>query len=288
MESIRALREKLQSPRLAPGLWSPWWIERVCRIFSIHLTRVLVRTRVTANGVTILMFLTGMAGALCFLPGRWAPALCGALLLQMSMILDCCDGEVARYRGTSSLTGNYLDALSHYVVPAATLFCASFGLSRTEGEPWLALGGAAALFLVWTDACYDLRFKAAYLGHRSRILMGREMPDAGEAAGGTPAGTGPPPRNSKAGGASFLSSVRGGVKFVFEPTVLFNVLGVGVIVSKVGSLAWGEVAAALPLKCIILFYAVAGAPYVLLSTALVVRYGETELHGAALRRLFSK
>ncbi|HCL70402.1 MAG TPA: transferase, partial [Actinobacteria bacterium] len=34
---------------------------------------------------------------------------------QMQMLLDCCDGEVARWRDTSSPKGVFLDRVGHYV-----------------------------------------------------------------------------------------------------------------------------------------------------------------------------
>jgi len=288
MESIRALRETLQTPRLAPGLHSPWWIERVSRVFSIYLTMLLLRTPITANGVTVLMFLTGVAGSLCFLSETWAGRLCGALLLQGSMIMDCCDGEVARYRGMSSLTGNYLDALSHYVVPALTLFCASLGVSRMAGEWWVAVGGIVALFLVWIDACYDLRFKAAYLGHRSRMLMAHRSPDLAAAGHDSPGGGGDSFRHGEEGRMSLVPALRTAGKFLFEPTAVFNIMGAAVLASKLCGLAWGGAAEAVPFRVVILLYAASAPPYFLLSTALTVRYRETELHEAALRRMFSK
>jgi phosphatidylserine synthase len=267
-------------------LYFPWWLRHVSRFFSIYLTRVLIRTRVTPDQVTVIMFMVAVVGALCFLPGKWAWSLAGAVLLQASLVVDCSDGEVARHRGISSLSGIYLDALSHYVIPSLTLFCASFGLSRALPGPWLPLGGAAALFMVWVEACYDLRFKAVYLGRRLRTLMERDSP-------GTAADTPPRPRSEAtmqrlgSGWASLPAAVRQGFKFIFEPTAFINIMGAAAIAAMVCALTWGEAAATVPFRWVVTFYAAAAAPYFLLSTVLVARYRETERHLENLREMFS-
>lgn len=85
------------------------------RRLSIYLTWLLVRTPITANGVTWLMIIAGgLAGPALLLPGLWGP-LVAALLAQFQMLLDCCDGEVARWRETMSPRGIFLDQIGHYV-----------------------------------------------------------------------------------------------------------------------------------------------------------------------------
>ncbi len=85
------------------------------RRLSIYLTWLLVRTPITANGVTWLMIIAGgLAGPALLLPGLWGP-LVAALLAQVQMLLDCCDGEVARWRETMSPRGIFLDQIGHYV-----------------------------------------------------------------------------------------------------------------------------------------------------------------------------
>lgn len=79
-----------------------WVADVYLRQISPYLTRLLLRTSISANGVTYLMILTGIgaAGALLIpgLPGVFIAAILG----QFQMLWDCCDGEVARWRETSS------------------------------------------------------------------------------------------------------------------------------------------------------------------------------------------
>ena len=47
------------------------------------------------------------------------PAVGALLLIQVQMLLDCSDGEVARWRRQYSTAGIYLDRMSHYVTETA-------------------------------------------------------------------------------------------------------------------------------------------------------------------------
>lgn len=72
------------------------------RRVSIYLTWIILHTRMTANQVTVLEVMVSSGGSLFFLfkdPLYWV---LGFLVLQVSIILDCTDGEVARYRKTFS------------------------------------------------------------------------------------------------------------------------------------------------------------------------------------------
>ena len=51
---------------------------------------------------------------------------------QLQLLLDCCDGEVARWRRTFSPKGPYLDALAHYSTEAA--LPAALGIPYVRGE----------------------------------------------------------------------------------------------------------------------------------------------------------
>lgn len=114
------------------------------RRLSVHFTWLLIRTPISANGVTALMIAAGfLAGPALLLPGLWGP-LVAVLLAQLQMFLDCSDGEVARWRDTMSPKGIFLDQTGHYLA---------------EGSIGLFLGLKAAGPLLTGDAV-DWRFVA--------------------------------------------------------------------------------------------------------------------------------
>jgi phosphatidylglycerophosphate synthase len=88
------------------------------RHVSIYITRLLVPTRVTANAVTWIMLLCGIASwVVLTIPHVWSVAV-AFVLIQLQGTLDCTDGELARWRGQSSAVGIYVDRLGHYVTDA--------------------------------------------------------------------------------------------------------------------------------------------------------------------------
>ncbi|MGW0823449.1 CDP-alcohol phosphatidyltransferase family protein [Streptomyces sp. NPDC002845] len=139
------------------------WAGRLyMREISLRVDRFLVDARITPNQLTHLMVVAGvLAGVALLIPGL-AGALIGALLIQLYLLLDCVDGEIARWRGQTSITGVYLDRIGHYLCEAALLV--GFGLRGADlfgdsGSPqwlWAFLGTLAALGAILIKAETDL------------------------------------------------------------------------------------------------------------------------------------
>jgi phosphatidylglycerophosphate synthase len=134
-----------------------WTGDLYQRRLSPYVTRVLLGTAITANGVTVLMILTGAAaGAALLLPGLLG-ALLAALLGQLQMLWDCCDGEVARWRHTFSPTGFFLDKLGHTVaesaIPLALGVRADGGFGSLGG--WTTLGAVLAVLVLVNKSLND-------------------------------------------------------------------------------------------------------------------------------------
>jgi phosphatidylglycerophosphate synthase len=113
------------------------------RRLSPHLTRVFLGAGLSANAVTALMIPTGLLAALVLTFPGVAFAIGAALLIQLQLLLDCSDGEVARWRRTFSPLGIYLDQIAHYTTEAA--LPAALGV-RADGG-WDSIGGWTALGL---------------------------------------------------------------------------------------------------------------------------------------------
>lgn len=140
------------------------WAGRLyMREVSLRWTRHLVNSRITPNQLTYLMVLAGVsAGAALLIPGI-AGAVAAALLIQLYLLLDCVDGEVARWRKQTSITGVYLDRIGHYLAEAALL--TGFGIRAADvfavdgasaNWLWAFLGTVAALGAILIKAETDL------------------------------------------------------------------------------------------------------------------------------------
>jgi phosphatidylglycerophosphate synthase len=141
MPSIAELRVRTQPDTIfARNSGEHWAGKLYMRRASPYLTRVLIPTRIAPNGVTAFMIVVGLVAAgVLTLPGWWPPVLV-VLLIQCQLLLDCSDGELARWRGTSSPAGIYLDRMAHNITEAALPVALAI---RADGG-WGSIGG-------WTD-----------------------------------------------------------------------------------------------------------------------------------------
>jgi phosphatidylglycerophosphate synthase len=125
------------------------------RKLSRPLTRWFLHTPLTPNQITLLSCLIGLFGALCFVPGGYWGPLLGALLLQFSVVLDCCDGEVARVKFLESPFGDVLDIVCDTVVTIAIFIGMGIAVWKDGASShalplasMLVLGGCLAFPLV--------------------------------------------------------------------------------------------------------------------------------------------
>jgi phosphatidylglycerophosphate synthase len=157
--SIAQLRSVTQPESVRNRATAEHWVATAyLRDISPYLTRVLLRLGFSANGVTWLMILAAALAALATgLPGPVAAA-AAFLLVQLQMLLDCCDGEVARWRGTSSPLGVYLDRVGHYVAECG--IAVALGVRAAGGfDPdggWVALGLLLGLLVALNKVENDL------------------------------------------------------------------------------------------------------------------------------------
>lgn len=153
--SVAELRAVTQPAELfARNSGEHWAGKLYMRRLSPYLTRSLLRTRVTPNAVTWFMMVVGLAAAAVLtLPGLAAAA--GALVLvQFQLLLDCVDGEMARWLDTRSPVGVYLDQIAHHLTETALLIAlgvrADGGWDSVDG--WTTVGLLVAVLQLFVKA----------------------------------------------------------------------------------------------------------------------------------------
>jgi phosphatidylglycerophosphate synthase len=121
--------------RVDDGLYSTF----VLRKLSKPVTELALRLGLSPNQVSLLSFAIGLTAAALFAVGGEPAMLVAALLLQLSLVVDCVDGEVARRTRRFSALGAWLDAstdrVKEYAVYGALAVAAGGG--RTS---WLLAG----------------------------------------------------------------------------------------------------------------------------------------------------
>jgi phosphatidylglycerophosphate synthase len=154
---LEELREVCQpQAKLASRNGEHWAGRLYMRKISLRFTRQLVRTPVTPDQLTWTMVVCGIAsGAALLIPGLTGPVL-AAVLMQLFLLFDCVDGEVARWKGQNSATGIYVDRLGAYLADAALMVGAGFHAARSGFGGWVSLGLATALGVVLLKTSTDL------------------------------------------------------------------------------------------------------------------------------------
>jgi hypothetical protein len=133
--------------------------------------QAIQHTAITPNQVTYLSgvfsLLSGTAIGLGAIHSPWWASL-GGLLLLVSIVLDCADGQLARIKGISSPVGRILDGTMDAVAPLAVFHGMAFyllGHGYSALHIW-PIGLATGASLMWHASLYDAA-KNVYL-HANR------------------------------------------------------------------------------------------------------------------------
>lgn len=172
---------RLQANRLDDGFYSTF----VVRKLSKPMTRFALRLGLSPNSITLASFAIGTAAAACFALGARGWLVLGAVLLQLSLVVDCVDGEVARATRKFSALGAWLDASTDRVKEFLAYAGLAIGAMRYGIDIWWL---AIALVLLQTTrhmSDYDFsrvqRLREAYVPERDLGL--RDDGAAGSAGG---------------------------------------------------------------------------------------------------------
>ena len=156
--SLAELRAEGQPQAVLDRLNDEHWLGRLyMRKLSPYATWIFARLRWTPNGVTVAFIACGIAAGVVISFGGLATAIAGAVLIQLYLMFDCSDGELARWSRRFSTTGIYLDGIGHYLGESALLV--GLGL-RAEGRltaagGYVSAGLAAALLAMLVKAETD-------------------------------------------------------------------------------------------------------------------------------------
>ncbi|MCU1535783.1 MAG: CDP-alcohol phosphatidyltransferase family protein, partial [Humibacillus sp.] len=166
---------------LVPGAPGSPWRQRLRSasrgndgVFSTLAVRPLSR-RLTAYGlgrdwspnvVTAVSLALGLLACAAVATGWWWAWLLGAVLLQASLVVDCVDGEIARFTRRSNPLGGWLDAVSDRVKEFSMVAALAWVSARRGSDLWwLAVLVLAVLAVRHVeDHAYTTRRRARLVG----------------------------------------------------------------------------------------------------------------------------
>ncbi|GAA2642556.1 CDP-alcohol phosphatidyltransferase family protein [Nonomuraea recticatena] len=134
--------------------------------WSPHLVRLAARLKLTPNAVTGISVGLAVLAAVWFSEGTRGAQILGAALVLLSFVLDCVDGQLARYTRTFSRLGAWVDAmadrLKEYIVYVGLAIGYSAGHDAANGGPegiWRM--AVAAMILQMLRHMVDFSYKGA-------------------------------------------------------------------------------------------------------------------------------
>ena len=127
-----------------------WFTQHIARPPAAVFVYLLRNTPITPNQVTFLA--TAVCAAACAIfaltPGSWIWLGVAALVFELSFVLDCVDGMLARLRKHASPLGHLLDFLMDELKATMVYGCVTIRLYRETGDVRLLLVGLAGMYCI--------------------------------------------------------------------------------------------------------------------------------------------
>jgi phosphatidylglycerophosphate synthase len=125
------------------------WNKLVARPLAAVVIVPLARTRITPNQVTLATLPVFLLGAAILIAWPTWGALCGGVaVLELSYVLDCADGQLARLKGSSSPVGAHLDFLMDELKAFVLVGAVAVRLWRPAHDPRFLIEGVVGLVVL--------------------------------------------------------------------------------------------------------------------------------------------
>lgn len=134
--SVDVKHIKDDAGNVQPVIIKPDEVLPVTRLLGYYASLIAVRLPVSANQVTFLSLIVGLAGCGLFLKGELIWNVYGAVLISVSYVLDYCDGVIARVKGQSSPFGASFDDFVDWAIDTSFFAALGYGTWIADGEIW--------------------------------------------------------------------------------------------------------------------------------------------------------
>jgi phosphatidylglycerophosphate synthase len=137
------------------------------------IVRVLYRTRVTPNHVTMASTVAGLVAAGLYFQNRAGFTATAGLFVTLKDVLDSADGQLARAKRQYTRIGRFLDSIGDFVVDVAVFGAIGWVLYVNSGNGWmiaLALAGLAGITL---RVSYHVFYQTSFLHLEKKYQINR-------------------------------------------------------------------------------------------------------------------
>ncbi|UJZ87813.1 CDP-alcohol phosphatidyltransferase family protein [Heyndrickxia coagulans] len=164
------------------------WVYYVIRPLSFFVTWLFLKVKINANLATIISMIIGVIGSFIFIPNGFFFHLIGAILINLWIVLDCVDGNIARFTKKTSTFGMFLDGLSGYFFTTFLYICIGLSVffSQNYYEPfgeqkwvYLLLGSLTSMRLSFNEGAKKWAEVVVSMKNNPRKNTIKELTDAG-------------------------------------------------------------------------------------------------------------
>lgn len=222
----RAERALFRSLRKPQDGWTSRWLNRY---ISLSISRLLVKTPLKPNQLSIAILVVGLAGAWLAARGSHATMVVGAFLFQMQSVLDGCDGEMSRVTHRGSLLGEWLDTVGDDLTNYAFFAGAAVGLYRMTGSSLYLVAGAVTVGCGFLASGIEYRYLAK-IG--SGDLLKYPLSQGSAEGGGLLGAIGP---LFKRDTFVFLTLVAAVLNLMGPMLVVFALAAIGILANVIGA-----------------------------------------------------
>ena len=148
------------------------------RPISLKISEMLLKTRITPNQITLLSFITGIIASVFFYLGDYIYLIIGGVLVQISSVVDGCDGEIARLKLRQTNYGGWFDAVLDRYADGLIIFGMIYGHWALHGNALIWTVGFAALIGSFLNSYTSDKYDSIYrkiLVYRNQVRMGRDI-----------------------------------------------------------------------------------------------------------------
>ena len=141
IDEIKRLGQSSAKDHMEEGRRDYPYMGYVLRKISPYFAKFFVDQNVTANQVSALSILTGIAANMTFIFGNYYLMLLGCFLYQFWNIFDLVDGEIARVTDVKTAGGKYLETINGAITECGFISCLGIGLSKILNDKTFVFWG---------------------------------------------------------------------------------------------------------------------------------------------------
>ena len=178
-----SLKQIIQSLPKKKNSRSSLWVQLFVRKISFLFTYIFINLGFSANSVSVLSVFVVLGGSLCLCFNNFAFNIVGAIIINLWLVLDCVDGNIARCKKKSSYMGEFYDALGGYAATTFSIFGIGFAafyssiiIGNNFNYFYIVIGALGSVFNLFSRLVYQ-KYTVSVFTTNNVIGLQNELPE---------------------------------------------------------------------------------------------------------------